>query len=819
MKKKILGIILIASMLLVNIVTASADSYFTGEGTKESPYLIQSAADIAQLSSLTNAAATAAEYANKYYKLTADIDMQGISYKPISWGTSMTTAQGARFTGTFDGGGHIIKNISIPAAYAQNYGATAGFIGILGTDGTVKNLGIEDMNIMTGSASYMCIGGIAGDLAANGMSIDNCYVRGMTVTGISAASPAFVGGLVGRTAGNAGTITNCYTAALSFTVTNDPNHLAGIIGACGNVGYSAANCYTTHSKIEGWAAATNSYITKSSCYASVNPDSFTADGLGSAFKENMTVKNDGLPLLSWESTEGYPLKQGAAQDPNFTGAGTIEEPFEIDSAEKLVKLATLTNDANQGKYASKYYRLTADLDMMGIVYKPISYGTSMTTAQGTRFTGTIDGGGHIIKNITIPASYLSGYGATAGLIGILGTDGTVKNLGIENITITTGNATYMCIGGIAGSLATDGMSIENCYVKGMTVNGATAGSPVFAGGVTGRTVGNAGTITNCYTTEFSFDLPNTNNSGGIIGSCGNTGYSAENCYTTYSKVEGWAAATNSYINKLNCHASITPEKQLQPSVLGDAFEEDESLINQGMPILLWEYDVAHPETAYYTVKANDSEIDGDENVSADAEIIIEFDRNMNTETFAKIGIFKADEVLGADNYIFETLTSKKISIKLKDAGYGARYAIKIPKTVQSEKDGNGKSAKADAKSVEFRIAAKPKAVTVSEIKVNGNEDWTPDFTAGTAINVEANAVNASGAGTQSAALLVTVFSDGIMKYAAMDSAATGAAGETLSVSFNMPDGLNLSNAKMYVMVWDSITKMNAMSVEKVFTSN
>ena len=81
MKKKIISG-LVSLMMLLSILpssmTAYADASFLGAGTGESPYLISTAEDLVKLAELTNSTATAAEYADKYYRLTADIDMAGI---------------------------------------------------------------------------------------------------------------------------------------------------------------------------------------------------------------------------------------------------------------------------------------------------------------------------------------------------------------------------------------------------------------------------------------------------------------------------------------------------------------------------------------------------------------------------------------------------------------------------------------------------------------------------------------------------------------------------------------------------------------------
>ena len=72
MKKKIISG-LVSLMMLLSILpgsmTAYADSNFQGAGTEESPYQISTSSDLVKLAELTNASATAASYADKYYKL------------------------------------------------------------------------------------------------------------------------------------------------------------------------------------------------------------------------------------------------------------------------------------------------------------------------------------------------------------------------------------------------------------------------------------------------------------------------------------------------------------------------------------------------------------------------------------------------------------------------------------------------------------------------------------------------------------------------------------------------------------------------------
>jgi len=351
------------------------------------------------------------------------------------------------------------------------------------------------------------------------------------------------------------------------------------------------------------------------------------------------------------------------------------------------------------------------------------------------------------------------------------------------------------------------VTIENCYVRGMSVT-TTSTDATYVGGIAGRTIGNEGIIKNCYATGLDFTkVTREGLKAGILGSSGNVNYKAENCYTTDAHVQGNTAATNSYMGTTNCYAGKTVEL-LTADVLGVAFDADNDLLNEGMPVLVWEYNIAHPETVYYTVKSGETEITGGaSNVSAKNPVVITFEDEMNVDTFSKIQIFKGDAKL--DDCVFDIQSDKVISIKI-NTEYNTEYTIFIPKTVQSVKDENGKSAKADEKKIKFRIEPMPKAVMVEYIKINGQSNAPSNLTAGTEVTVEAEVKNTGELSSQPVALVVALFGqDGIMKYAALDTANVGNTNETLKVEFVVPQNAGV-NPIVNVMVWDSITKMNAM---------
>jgi hypothetical protein len=188
------------------------------------------------------------------------------------------------------------------------------------------------------------------------------------------------------------------------------------------------------------------------------------------------------------------------------------------------------------------YHLTADIDLSGANWVPI--GTNSTNSNASRFTGTFDGQGYIIRNMRITGSrefsglFGSLSGATIKNIGLEGTHinttylfnstafaGGINGnaIGIINIsncyntgTITVSNGSFARVGGISGTLSL-GSNISNCYNTGNVT------SSDVAGGISGW--GNA-TINNCYNTGNI-----SGGSGGSGGICG-VGLSINNCYNT-----------------------------------------------------------------------------------------------------------------------------------------------------------------------------------------------------------------------------------------------------------------------------------------------
>ena len=175
--------------------------------------------------------------------------------------------------------------------------------------------------------------------------------------------------------------------------------------------------------------------------------------------------------------------------------------YAVTSADGLMNIAKLVN----GGKTDINITLTADIDLTGKNWTPI--GTSFSN----KYTGTFDGGGHTIKGLTVTTN-----DQFVGLFGSIGYAGTVKNVMMEDVQITS-NPSSGFAGGVAGF--SDG-TIENCSVSG-SVSGT-----VYVGGVVGAQWN--GSITGCSSSATVKGMVDV---GGLVGQT-NDGATMTACYAT-----------------------------------------------------------------------------------------------------------------------------------------------------------------------------------------------------------------------------------------------------------------------------------------------
>ena len=253
---------------------------------------------------------------------------------------------------------------------------------------------------------------------------------------------------------------------------------------------------------------------------------------GSRYTYTVKVNATGLTLEgctigNWADGGG---ESGAAEDLGYSIQN--DGSYKVYNADGLMNIAELVN----GGKTDINITLDKNIDLTGKVWTPIG------TDYDNSYTGTFDGGGHTITGLTVTTN-----DEYAGLFGYLGKAGTVKNVVMEDVQITS-NHSRSHAGGVAGH---SNGTIENCSVSGSvsgTVfvggvvgaqwNGSTTGcsssatvkGTTYVGSLVGQTHRGA-TLTACYATgnvTLEIDPIRNTAAGGLVGM--NAGSSILACY-------------------------------------------------------------------------------------------------------------------------------------------------------------------------------------------------------------------------------------------------------------------------------------------------
>ena len=224
---------------------------------------------------------------------------------------------------------------------------------------------------------------------------------------------------------------------------------------------------------------------------------------GSRYKYTVKVNTTGLTLEgctigNWADGGG---ESGAAEDLGYIYDSNTNT-YTVYNADGLMNVAELVN----GGKTDINITLDKNIDLTGKSWTPIG------TYYDNSYTGTFDGGGHTITGLTFTTN-----DEFAGLFGWLNRAGTVKNVVMEGVQITSNQIYGGSIGGVVGS---GWGTIENCSVSG-SVSGT-----VYVGGVVGVQIG--GSITGC---SSSATVKGTVDVGGVAGQT-NSSATLTACYAT-----------------------------------------------------------------------------------------------------------------------------------------------------------------------------------------------------------------------------------------------------------------------------------------------
>ena len=206
---------------------------------------------------------------------------------------------------------------------------------------------------------------------------------------------------------------------------------------------------------------------------------------------------EGCTIGNWVDGGG---ESGEAEDLGYSIQN--DNSYTVYNANGLMNVAELVN----GGKTDINITLDTDIDLTGKDWTPIG------TDYDNSYKATFDGGGHTITGLTFTTN-----DEYAGLFGYLNRAGTVKNVVMEGVQITSNQIYGGSIGGVVGSSYG---TIENCSVSG-SISGT-----VYVGGVVGVQIG--GSITGC---SSSATVKGTVDVGGVTGQT-NSSATLTACYAT-----------------------------------------------------------------------------------------------------------------------------------------------------------------------------------------------------------------------------------------------------------------------------------------------
>lgn len=342
-------------------------------------YLIGTAAELAWF---------AATDGKSSAKLTADIELAGYDWTPLK-----------KFYGTFDGQGHVIRNL-----YINSTNNTLGLISYLQGGASVTGLGITGSVTCTNNTRIAQAGGIAGYMYDKA-SITQCW------SAVNVTSNKHAGGIAGYTATGA-VITDCYATGMIRSSAANECYLGGICGSgfSNTAGATLTNCYSV-GKVVGTGGNASyvgglspdktaaHYVNSFYLTGTVSGESpkygitglgtaKTADELkalaselGSSFAADTKGLNDGYPILKWQAgaepvltglkITAQPAKTAYLAGEDFDPTGMTVVAVYDDNTEVEIRDYTMENDK----------ALKAETTAVTVKYGDFSVEQTITVAQ------------------------------------------------------------------------------------------------------------------------------------------------------------------------------------------------------------------------------------------------------------------------------------------------------------------------------------------------------------------------------------------------------------------------------------------------------
>ncbi|MCL2721688.1 MAG: hypothetical protein FWD47_10165 [Treponema sp.] len=352
----VVAIIIYVVSLQSNIVEKYDTSWFTKNGNA-STFTIKTAEQLAGLAHLVN---NGNNFDGKTITLTQNIDLSKYdNWVPIGTSTG-------DFSGTFNGGGYIISNLTINSPDDNDQGLFGRI-----KNGKVENLGLDSVNIRGRNN----VGGVAGIVDSG--NVTNCYSIG-TIN----STKNSVGGVVGLLYNNSNIANSFSTATI-----NGISQIGGVVGIVVDSGIVTESYFTgaingINNFIGGVAGVVHHSSSVTNCYsvAAVNGNN-DVGGVAGVVQDNSNVSNSysgGLVkgTLNVGGVVGYLIDSSNVSNSYSTSEVTGE--FHIGGIVGVLGNSSITNSAALNSHVSGDFRISR---VLGVTYS----GTTLTLSNNVAF--------------------------------------------------------------------------------------------------------------------------------------------------------------------------------------------------------------------------------------------------------------------------------------------------------------------------------------------------------------------------------------------------------------------------------------------------
>lgn len=327
-----------------------ATAFSGGNGTIGAPYEIATAGELALLANNVNSGNT---YQGTYFKLTSNIDLQGLEWIPIGRGRLTAGEPNASnaFCGSFDGGNHTVSNFTITTANT----AYTGLFGIV-YGGSISNLKVKDfvINVTTPTGCLSTVGAIAG---TNTGVINGCYASG-SITGGGSQTAAYIGGLVGRNESGlvSGSISEV-TVVSNTTVDNCHAFAGGLVGYnnVGTITTSYSTGETTAHSLGAKSAAYAGGITAMSMPDSTIMDSYSNSNVTSTSGKSTAITGGIVGHNHGSVSNSYSTGNiNCAPTASGYGGGFVGNNSSTGNIKSCFSVSNVTISSGTNKYAGNF---------------------------------------------------------------------------------------------------------------------------------------------------------------------------------------------------------------------------------------------------------------------------------------------------------------------------------------------------------------------------------------------------------------------------------------------------------------------------------